>query len=141
MLELTKPAVDVGIVVEDLDAALRFYRDTLGLACERELRVAKVGRLAFLRAGDANVKLVELDSPPARGVGGGLAGGVTGIRYLTLQVAVLDAIIDRCADAGYRLAMRPRDMGGVRIAAIDDGEGNWIELAEQTGRPKGQEAG
>jgi hypothetical protein len=28
--------------------------------------------------------------------------------------------------------MKPRAMGGVCIAAVDDGEGNWVELAEHT---------
>jgi catechol 2,3-dioxygenase-like lactoylglutathione lyase family enzyme len=134
MVDLAKPAVDVGIVVADLEGALRFYRDTLGLAFERDIHVANVGHLAFVRAGDAHLKLVQPETPPKTGVGGGLGGGVTGLRYVTLHVTGLAAIIDRCRDAGYRVSMRPRDVGGVVVAAIDDGEGNWIELAERIDR-------
>ena len=35
-VELTKDSVDVGIVVKDAEASLKFYRDTLGLrACSQ----------------------------------------------------------------------------------------------------------
>lgn len=122
---------DAGIVVADLDAALRFYRDTLGLHHEREIPVEGVGRLAFLRVGGAALKLVQPLEPPRPGTSGGLGAGVGGIRYLTLHVDNLDALLDRCRSNGYRVVMRPRRFGtGARIAAVDDGEGTWIELAE-----------
>ena len=63
----------VGIVVERLDAAYPFYRDTLGLPLLKEATLAEQGvRAALLAAGESEIELLQpLD--PANGVGRFLA--------------------------------------------------------------------
>ena len=57
----------IGIVVEKLDRAYRFYRDTLGLPLIREAEVRDQGvRAALLAAGESEVELLE---PIAAGTG------------------------------------------------------------------------
>ena len=132
-LQLTSPALDIGIVVNDLGASLRFYRDTLQLEYDREIYVPKVGRLAFVSAGRAKLKLIQLDAAAVTpAIRGGLQGGAIGFRYCTLHVSGLAEALSRCVAAGYRVSMKPRTMApGLTIAALEDPDGNWIELAEQ----------
>jgi catechol 2,3-dioxygenase-like lactoylglutathione lyase family enzyme len=132
-LQLTSPALDIGIVVNDLDASLRFYRDTLQLEYDREIHVPKIGRLAFVSAGRSKFKLIQLDDAAVTpAIRGGLQGKAVGIRYCTLHVSGLAEALSRCVAGGYRVVMKPRSMGpGLTIAALEDPDGNWIELAEQ----------
>ena len=50
----------VGIVVERLRDAYRFYRDVLGLPLLREAEIAEQGvRAALLAAGESEIELLE----------------------------------------------------------------------------------
>src|SRR5712691_7913409 len=50
----------VGIVVESLSRAYRFWRDALGLPLAREAEIADQGvRAALLSAGDSEIELLE----------------------------------------------------------------------------------
>lgn len=49
----------IGIAVRDLEPALAFYRDQLGLAHEETTEMADRGlRIAFLRAGEVQIELL-----------------------------------------------------------------------------------
>jgi catechol 2,3-dioxygenase-like lactoylglutathione lyase family enzyme len=61
----------IAIVVRDLEAALRFYRDTLGVAPSRVIDFAREGvKIAFLPLGGPGGSEIELLEPtdPAGGV-------------------------------------------------------------------------
>lgn len=129
---LTKPGLDLGIVVHDLERSLAFYRDLLALPLRSTFHVPAVGRLALLDVGHSVLKLVQLDrdidSAPEPG---GLRTGASGMRYCTFSIEDLDGVVTTCRDAGHRIGMRPTSMGpGIRIAAIEDPDRNWIELME-----------
>ena len=54
--------------------------------------------------------------------------GRTGIRYLTITVEDFDDLLARCEAAGHPAVYGPTSMGPVRIAIIEDPEGNRVEL-------------
>lgn len=129
-LEVTKDAIDIGIVVRDAEASLAFYRDTLGLEDTGSMPMpGGGGTMHRLRCGTTIVKLVAFDAElPASAPPGGIMGAY-GYRYWTISVADLDGVTARCADAGYRVTVPPREARpGVRISMIADPDGNWVEL-------------
>jgi predicted enzyme related to lactoylglutathione lyase len=56
----------------------------------------------------------------------------TGWRYITLQVADIDAVHDDLKHKGVREGLAPITLGDVaRISMILDPDGNWIELSRR----------
>lgn len=50
----------VGVVVRDMDQAMRFYRDTLGLHVHKEATIQEQGvRAALLTLGDSEIELLQ----------------------------------------------------------------------------------
>jgi methylmalonyl-CoA/ethylmalonyl-CoA epimerase len=122
----------VGIALPQLDQALPFYREILGLDPQAEEQ-ADGSRIVSLRFGDSDVELlepVEPDSP----VGRFLARRGPGIHHLCFRVEDLDAALERCRRLGYRLVDEvPRTgAGGRRIAFLHPKAtaGILIELTE-----------
>jgi methylmalonyl-CoA epimerase len=122
----------LGIAVTDVDAALRFYRDVLGLAPRGTEHVdgAKIVHLDF---GGSEVELLEpleADSP----IGRFLARRGPGIHHVCYRVADLDAALAACREQGYTLIdQEPRTgAGGRRIAFVHPKatDGILIELTE-----------
>jgi methylmalonyl-CoA/ethylmalonyl-CoA epimerase len=108
----------VGVAVPDLDVALAFYRDVLGLQAH-EPEVADGATIVALPFGDAQVELLaplQPDSPIARF----LTRRGPGIHHICYRVADLDAALEACRTAGYRLIDEvPRlGAGGRRIAFV-----------------------
>jgi len=122
----------VGVAVPDLDVALAFYRDVLGLEAQPP-EVADGATIVALPFGDAEVELLaplQPDSPIARF----LTRRGPGIHHICYRVADLDAALRACRDAGYRLIDEvPRlGAGGRRIAFVHPGAtaGILLELTE-----------
>jgi methylmalonyl-CoA/ethylmalonyl-CoA epimerase len=108
----------VGIAVADLESALAFYRDVLGLEPHQPetLDGATIVALSF---GDAEVELlapVEADSP----IGKFLARRGPGIHHICYRVPDLDAALEACRKAGYRLVdeVPRKGAAGRRIAFV-----------------------
>ena len=92
---LTKDSIDLGIVVKDADAALRFYRDTLGFKDQGTMPMPGGGTMYRLLCGSSLIKLVALaQAPAAAAAPGGIQGG-TGYRYWTISVSNLDETAER----------------------------------------------
>lgn len=108
----------VGIAVPDLDAALAFYRDVLGLE-PHPPETADGATILALPFGDSEVELLaprDPDGPIAKF----LARRGAGIHHICYRVPDLDAALDACRRAGYRLIDEvPRTgAGGSRIAFV-----------------------
>jgi methylmalonyl-CoA/ethylmalonyl-CoA epimerase len=108
----------VGIAVPDVDAALPFYRDVLGLI-PHPPEVTDGATIVTLPFGDAEVELLsplEPESPIAKF----LAKRGPGIHHICYRVPDLDAALAACRAAGYRLVddVPRRGAGGRRIAFI-----------------------
>lgn len=129
--ELSKNAIDLGIVTRDGPAALRFYRDTLGFRQEPDTPFPMGGTMHRLWCGDSLIKLVVPDEmPQARPAGGGIAGA-SGYRYWTISISNLTELVEKCRSGGYRVRVEPREVRkGVTIAIVEDPDGNWVEFLQ-----------
>lgn len=119
----------VGIVVERLATAYRFYRDTLGLPLLKEATIPDQGvRAALLAAGDSELELLE-PLAPSTGVGRFLARRGEGLHHLCFdtddveaelagleakQVELIDAA-PRPGLAGRIAFLHPRACAGVLV--------------------------
>jgi methylmalonyl-CoA/ethylmalonyl-CoA epimerase len=91
----------VGIAVENLETALAFYRDVLGVE-PHPAEVADGATILALPFGESEIELlapIQPDSP----VGKFLAKRGPGIHHICYRVPDLDAAVQACRDAGYRL--------------------------------------
>ena len=108
----------VGIAVPALEPALAFYRDVLGVEPHAPEMVdgATIVALPF---GDSEVELlapVDPDGP----IGKFLARRGPGIHHICYRVPDLDAALEACRKAGYRLVdeVPRKGAGGRRIAFV-----------------------
>ena len=129
---IAKPGLDLGIVTNNGDAMLEFYRDVVGLEFEATMKLEAVGisRMDRLRCNDSVLKLVTTTADVPASTGGGLEG-CTGLRYFTITVDDIAAAVADCEAAGRSivwplLEVRP----GVTIAMVEDPDGNWVEFIQ-----------
>ena len=126
----------VGILVHDLDAALRFYRDTLGLPLAE--RVTRPGgtEIVFLRMGSAGY--VELIARPGLEPAEPRPPRQAGLQHFALQVADLDAWIQHLASRDVPLTVQPFSFEApsarCRGLFIADPDVTPVELFERTPR-------
>lgn len=127
---ITKRAIDLGIVTTNGEAMLKFYRDTLGFQFLREMKMPGGGLMNQLACGDSVIKIVVVESLPAKAAPGGVRGA-NGYRYWTISVNNLAELLKSCADAGYKVAVKETEIRpGVKIAMVEDPDGNWVEFLQ-----------
>jgi methylmalonyl-CoA/ethylmalonyl-CoA epimerase len=108
----------VGVAVPDLDVALAFYRDVLGLV-PHPPETTDGATIVSLPFGESEVELLApLD--PAGPIARFLERRGPGIHHICYRVPDLDRALDACKKAGYRLVdQSPRiGAGGRRIAFV-----------------------
>ena len=91
----------VGIAVRDLDEAVRFYRDVLGVM-PHPPQTADGATIVGLTLGESEVELLsatDADSP----IGKFLARRGPGIHHVCFRVPDLEAALERCRASGYEL--------------------------------------
>lgn len=128
----TPRVAHIGVAVTDLDTALAFYRDVLGLV-PHPPETADGATIVSLPFGESQVELLvprDPDSPVARF----LEKRGPGIHHICYRVPDLDAALERCRAAGYQLVdEKPRQgAGGRRIAFVHPKStaGILLELTE-----------
>lgn len=131
----------VAVVVRDLDAALRFYRDMLGIAPSRVLDFPLEGvRIAFLPLGGANGSEIELLEPmnPEGGVARFLEQRGGGLHHICLEVPDIDRALEELRTAGAQVldeTPRPTAEGrGIFLHPKGTG-GVLLELVQRTETP------
>lgn len=114
-------AIDhTGIAVADLDQALPFYRDVLGLPLlHRETLAAQGVEALLLDLGDAHLELIAPLGPDS-GLARFLERRGPGLHHLAYRVADIDAALASLSAAGVRLIdERPRlGIRGSRVAFL-----------------------
>jgi len=126
----------VAIVVDDIEAALGFWRDGLGLELTHVEDVPdQESVVAFLPTGDSEVELVK-PSTSVSGVARFLERRGPGIHHICFEVEDLAACLERLEASGIRLVNREPVIGtgGKRIAFIhpEGTHGVLVELYEMT---------
>jgi methylmalonyl-CoA epimerase len=128
----------VAVVVRDLDAALGFYRDRLGLPVELVLPIASDGvTIAFLTVGESKIELV-MPTDPSTGVARFLESRGEGFHHLCVEVGDVDRELRRLAAEGVELidqAARKGAEGPVAFIHPRSCHGVLVELIEAPGGP------
>ena len=109
----------VSINVADVEAALRFYTDVLGLEQRSDRPDFGFGG-AWLDAGGQQVHLIE--APPPAGLG----------QHFALLVADLDATVAELRQRGVEVS-DPQPVGSSRQSFVSDPSGNLVELHQARG--------
>lgn len=130
----------IGIAVADLDAALAFYRDALGLeiSVPHEVPTEKV-RATFVPVGGPSLELLEPTAPDST-IQRFIDRHGPGIHHLTLRVADLSAALARLKARGVRLIDEQPRAGahGSRVAFVHPaGTGGVLVELTQEGPPEG----
>jgi catechol 2,3-dioxygenase-like lactoylglutathione lyase family enzyme len=136
----TPRAHHFGVTVSDLDRAVEFYRDVLGLDVLARFSVSgeefstgvgvddATGQFAHLDAGDARVELVEYD--PEGPATERSSVNRPGTKHLGLEVDDVDAVYDDFPADVETLSAPQTTESGTRILFVRDPEGNLVELLE-----------
>lgn len=128
----------VAIVVEDVEAALPFFRDLLGLPLARVAEVpTEEVRVAFFPMEGGEIELVQPLNPES-GVAKFLARRGPGLHHICLEVEDLEATLERLRAAGVQLIHDRPLVGsdGTRYAFIHP-KGAFGVLVELYERPRG----
>jgi methylmalonyl-CoA/ethylmalonyl-CoA epimerase len=125
----------IGVAIDNLDAAVAFYRDVLGLR-PGETQAADGATIVPFQLGEVEVELM-LPTDPESPVAKFLARRGPGIHHMCFRVSDLEAALARCRVLGYRLvdqAPRP-GAGGRRVAFVHPKStaGILLELTDDTG--------
>src|ERR1051326_3876947 len=91
----------VGVAVPDLDAALAFYRDVLGLV-PRRVEFADGAAIVSLPLGESEIGLLS-PRQPAGPIARFLERRGAGIHHICYRVPDLDLALEACRRSGYRL--------------------------------------
>ena len=137
----------VGIVVDDLAAAIEFFVE-LGLELQGQWSVEGrwVDRIvglegarndaAMLQTPDGNgrLELIKFHSPPAQGDDQHAPANTLGIRHITFAVDDIEAVLARLRACGAELVGEvERYEDSYRLCYIRGPEGIIVELAEKIG--------
>lgn len=101
----------VALVVEDLESALGFWRDALGLRVDHLEEIAEQSsEVAFLPVGEAEIELVR-PTDEASGIARYLRKRGPGMHHICVEVDDIQACLDRLSKHGVRL-INPEPLEG-----------------------------
>jgi methylmalonyl-CoA/ethylmalonyl-CoA epimerase len=128
----------VAVVVRDIEAALRFYRDTLGLSVRLVLPI-ETDRviIAFLAVGETMIELVQ-PMDDSTGVARFLESKGEGFHHVCVETPDVDATLADLAARGVELidaAARRGAEGPVAFLHPRSCHGVLVELIEGPGGP------
>lgn len=127
--------------VTDMDRALAFYRDVLGMEVVFERLISgepfdavlqakhkQQGRVVGGLLGGLMVELLSLGAKPA--TDNPARRGIVGIQNVSLSVTDLNDTHRRISGAGYQPEQEPFEIGGVRMFFVKDPDGTPVEFIE-----------
>jgi len=132
-MPIIKKINHVAIVVEDIDSALSFWRDKLGLTLDHIEDVpSQASKVAFMPVGEGEVELVQ-PTQPDTGLAGFLEKRGEGMHHLCIEVDDIDAMLANLTEKQVRLINEePIQLPGRKMAFIHPKSANGvlIELYE-----------
>jgi len=125
----------VAIVVENIDSALTFWKDQLGLELDHIEDVpSQASKVAFLPVGEGEVELVA-PTDPESGMAKYLIKRGEGMHHICLEVNDIEEMLNTLGEKDVRLINEePIDLPGRRMAFIHPKAANGVlvELYEIT---------
>lgn len=135
---MVKRIAHVAVVVEDLQTALAFWRDALGLPLARtEHNETEQVAIAFLPVGESEIELLEPTEADS-GIGRYLAKRGQGMHHVCVEVDDIEATLARLTAYGVELineSPRVRD-DGTRYAFVHPRSASGV-LVELYQKPAG----
>ena len=123
----------VGVVVRDMEQAMRFYRDTLGLHVHKIETIQEQGvKAALLTVGDSEIELLE-PVVPDTGVARYLERRGEGLHHICFQVDSVDRDLEALKTKGVELIdQQPRIGIAGRICFLHPNamDGTLVELCQ-----------
>jgi glyoxylase I family protein len=130
MMEIAKDSLDLGILVSDINASLKFYQDLLGLKFI-EKNPVWFGTMYRLRFGTSDFKLIVPRTMPPKGLVG--LEAQIGFRYVTFVIKNLSAVCAKLQEKGVAFEIPEKEARpGVKIAMVRDPDGNIVEFVERS---------
>jgi catechol 2,3-dioxygenase-like lactoylglutathione lyase family enzyme len=121
--------VNVRYMVEDVDAAIRFYTERLGF----EVRTSAAPAFADVTRGNLRLLLSGPTSSAGRPMPDGATPGPGGWNRIHLIVADITAEVARLRDAGVNFRNDIVTGPGGRQILLEDPSGNVVELFQPAG--------
>ncbi len=125
-MKRTAKFIYTGIHVSELEIAIKFYKEELGMKLLFKGPIKETGgKVAWLRSRGSS-QILELNWYPE----GYKSGGKSGLDHLAFEVTDLEATYDKMTKK-YQGALGPFMEGKWKLAYLKDPDGNWIELGER----------
>ena len=128
--QLSKPALDAGIVTAEAGPLLSFYCEVFGLVALEPLVIPGIGTINKLAAGESILRVMVPENPPAPDDTQTWSSRA-GIRYLTLEVQDIAAAAAAVAEHGGQIVLPPFELRPGRfVCQAVDPDGNMIEIGQ-----------
>ena len=117
----------VAIVVQDIDAALNFWRQTFGLELDQVEDVpSQKSKVAFLPLGESEIELVQPTTSDS-GLANFLEKRGEGMHHICIEVSDIDATLAELKSKGVRLINEvPEELPGRKMAFIHPKAANGV---------------
>lgn len=126
----------IGIVVENLDRAIRQFTEVLGLTCLETKEIKSIGlKTAFFNIGGVHIELLDF-TRPIPGIDEIALGKNKGIQHIAFQVGDFDWALTSLIKRGLRVVRGfPREGAHGRVCFFypEDTAGAMIEICERKG--------
>ena len=120
----------IGVAVKDLDEAMKFYEENLGLEIGgmRELKELKV-KLAFIPLGESEIELLQ-STDPNDSIAKFIEKNGEGIHHIALEVDRIEENLQKLKAKGVQLIDEKPKIGAHGRIAFVRARGVLIELCE-----------
>ena len=117
----------VAIVVQDIDAALKFWKQTFGLQLDHVEDVpSQKSKVAFLPLGESEIELVQPTTSDS-GLANFLEKRGEGMHHICIEVSDIDATLAELKSKGVRLINEvPEELPGRKMAFIHPKAANGV---------------
>jgi methylmalonyl-CoA/ethylmalonyl-CoA epimerase len=101
----------IGILVENIEDALKFWRDTLGIELDQILDApAEMSMVAFLPVGGSEIELIQPTTSDS-GIARYLEKRGPGMHHICLEVDDLKEMLSQLRDKGFQLINEEPQIG------------------------------
>jgi len=144
--EFARSTIDIGVVVSNVDKAVKFYTEAVGfmdagsfdvpaqMASDTGLTDGKPFKVRMLRLGKeptaTTLKIMEISGAGSKPVDNQYISSSLGMRYLTVLVSDLSKTLERLKQHGVAPVKTPYKLSGGNsyLILVKDPDGNIIEL-------------